>query len=110
MPVVYHLNKKQTTRLFQRLNHSTPPVYLECIKSIVSKKSIKRHSPYLPTFIYVADTEGGREPSYILEYERTIDDTRPIFGNVVYAYGDKTYEKLPADKKLTDAQVDAIVL
>ena len=110
MPVVYHLNKKQTARLFHRLNHSTPPIYLESIERLVSKESISQHSPYKPRHIYVADDEGGRETSYILEYVGTIDDTRPIFGNVVYAYGDKTYAKLPAEKKLTDAQVDAIVL
>ena len=108
MPVIYHLNKKQVQRLLKRINQQE--IYVECIKSYLNKQSIKDHTPLMPQSVYVADTEGGRETSYLVRYENTIDDTRPIFGNIVFYYGDKTYAQLPADKKLTDAQVDEIVL
>ena len=108
MPVIYHLNKKQIQRLLTRINKQG--VYVECIKSYLNKESIKQHTPILPNSVYVADEEGGRETSYLVRYENTIDDTRPIFGNIIFLYGDKTYAQLPDDKKLTDAQVDEIVL
>jgi hypothetical protein len=109
MAQVYHINKEQLSRLYTRMNARR--IYLEDIKSYLDPKSIKEHSDIIPAGVYVADSEGaegGLLASYILRYKGTIDDTRPIYGNVIFQYGKATYARLPDHLKLTDAQVDAI--
>ncbi len=109
MSQVYHLNKKQTSRAFKVLN--AQEVYLTCIKSYVEKASIKNHTDTIPAFIYVRE-DTRSTPNNLLRWKAGVL-TPPggfVYGSIIFAYGDKTYANLPAHLKLTDEQVENLML
>jgi len=104
---IFHLNKKQTERLFNRLN--SKDIWIEGIVNHLDKASVKTHSGFSPTRVYVSESRVGLTPNTLVRYKHTyLDPDQPIWGNIVFQYGDKTYAQLPEHLKLTDAQADQI--
>ena len=104
MPI-YHINKKQLESLFERMNKKGR--FLEEIKNYLDKTIVLQHSNnIMPTGIYVADEADDLPVSTYLLYKGTSDDNRPIYGNVFFYYGPKTYANLPQHFKLLDAEAN----
>lgn len=101
MPRIYHLNKKQTAAFVKK----DKGYYVTSIKHHLTPESIRRHSPYLPSHIYVRDDRLGSPHKMLVWKSNVLQPSEGwVYGDVIFQYGDKTYNKLPADYKLTDEQ------
>ena len=104
MARIYHLTQKQMDKAFPTMLENK--MYIQDIKRHLDKAWVKNLAfGQMPSRIYVAEERGDRTPHHLIKYSKEYCEmwgNQPLYGNIIFIYGPKTFEKVPDEFKNTN--------
>jgi hypothetical protein len=115
-PIVYRITRKQAEKLIPILNKKN--IWVESIDCYLNKNDIKTVAQVTTktgcSAVYVSEDREGRLPHNLIrfsdDYIKQWGNNQKLYGNIICVLGQKAYESLPEHLKISDSNLNTIVL